>query len=91
MATKALCETHEQKLEQHEGRIQALEKTDAARVEQIKNLYETVGEIKQMVSDIRADVAALKEKPAKRWDTLIAYIVGGLVTAIISYFVGLKL
>lgn len=91
MAAKTPCEAHEQKITQHEERLQALERTDAARVEQIKNLYETVGEIKQMVSDIRIDLAALKEKPAKRWDTLIAYTIGAVVTAIISYLVGVRL
>lgn len=46
----------------HGSRIIALEKVSAAREEQVRALYQTVGEIKQICSDIRREVAEMGEK-----------------------------
>jgi uncharacterized coiled-coil protein SlyX len=40
----------------HDTRLGQLEKVSAAREEQVKNLYQTVGEIKQICADIKEQV-----------------------------------
>lgn len=69
-------------LDDHEDRIRSIETISAGREEQIKTLYITVGEIKQMVDGIRKDIMELKQRPAKRWDDVVGY---GLAAAVAGF------
>lgn len=69
-------------------RIESLEK-------KVDNLADVVGVLQAMqkdlehlskdVSETRSDVKELKEKPAKRWDTLVEKILWGVVGAVLTF------
>lgn len=61
----------------------------------VDNLADVVGVLQAMQKDLehlskdvtetRADVKELKEKPAKRWDTLVEKILWGVVGAVLTF------
>lgn len=69
-------------------RIESLEK-------KVDNLADVVGVLQAMqkdlehlskdVTDTRADVKEMKEKPAKRWDMLVEKILWGVVGAVLTF------
>lgn len=69
-------------------RIETLEK-------KVDNLADVVGVLQAMQKDLehlskdvnetRNDVRELKEKPAKRWDTLVEKILWGVVGAVLTF------
>ena len=69
-------------------RIESLE-------QKVDNLADVVGVLQAMQKDLehlskdvtetRADVKELKEKPAKRWDTLVEKILWGVVGAVLTF------
>ena len=69
-------------------RIESLEK-------KVDNLADVVGVLQAMQKDLehlskdvtetRNDVKELKEKPAKRWDTLVEKILWGVVGAVLTF------
>lgn len=69
-------------------RIESLEK-------KVDNLADVVGVLQAMQKDLehlskdvtetRRDVKELKEKPAKRWDTLVEKILWGVVGAVLTF------
>lgn len=69
-------------------RIESLEK-------KVDNLADVVGVLQAMQKDLehlskdvtetRADVKEMKEKPAKRWDTLVEKILWGVVGAVLTF------
>lgn len=69
-------------------RIESLEK-------KVDNLADVVGVLQAMQKDLehlskdvnetRNDVRELKEKPAKRWDTLVEKILWGVVGAVLTF------
>ena len=40
------------------------------------------------VKEIKVDVKNLAEKPAKRWETVVTYVIAGIVAAVIGYIFG---
>ena len=40
------------------------------------------------VKEIKADVKNLAEKPAKRWETVVTYVIAGIVAAVLGYIFG---
>lgn len=69
-------------------RIESLEK-------KVDNLADVVGVLQAMQKDLehlskdvtetRADVKEMKEKPAKRWDMLVEKILWGVVGAVLTF------
>jgi septal ring factor EnvC (AmiA/AmiB activator) len=92
MATTHPIQQHEQifsdmqkKLDDHESRIREVQEFTIRHEEQTKDLWRAVGRIEQLVTEIKLDIDKLKEKPAKHWDSLIGYIISGIVMLIIAY------
>ena len=91
-ATTHPIQQHEQmlsdiqkKLDDHESRIRDVQESSIRHEEQTKDLWRAVGRIEQLVTEIKLDIDKLKEKPAKHWDSLIGYIISGIVMLIIAY------
>ena len=78
-------EKHEATMQDHESRIQSLETAIAVQNEQIKNSYITLGEIKQMIADIRQEIVAIKARSGKKWDSLEALTLAALVSGVVGY------
>ena len=78
-------EKHEATMADHETRIQSLETAIAVQNEQIKNSYITLGEIKQMIADIRTEITAIKARSGKKWDSLEALTLAALVSGVVGY------
>ena len=77
-----------------EQSLKSLHKRQDKSDELVKSVYEMAVEMKSIredLNDIKNDVEEVKQKPAKRWDAIIAAIigaVGGSVgTGIISFFI----
>lgn len=87
MSAAHSVEKHEATMADHESRIQSLETAVAVQSEQIKNSYVTLGEIKQMVADIRAEIAAIKGRSGKKWDSLEALTLAALVSGVVGYII----
>jgi len=91
-ATTHPIQQHEQmlsdiqkKLDDHESRIRDVQESSIRHEEQTKDLWRAVGRIEQLVTEIKSEIEKLKEKPAKRWDSLIGYIISGIIMLIIAY------
>ena len=91
-ATTHPIQQHEQmlsdiqkKLDDHESRIRDVQESSIRHEEQTKDLWRAVGRIEQLVTEIKLDIDKLKEKPAKHWDSLIGYIISGIIMLIIAY------
>jgi len=67
------------KLEEENGTLHSLATSVAVMVEQVK-------QINTNVSTLKVEVKELKEKPAKRWDSLIDKIVWAVAGGIVAYF-----
>jgi len=72
-------------LENHDGRLRTIEQSGAVREEKIAALWIAVGKIERSVEMIQSAVQDLKQKPAKRWEQLIGYIIGALVAGAVGY------
>lgn len=78
----------ENKTSRNEGRIKKLE----AEHETMHNLVTSVSvmadkqvRIESDVKEIKTDLHAIAEKPAKRWDGLIDKVIYGIIGAVITY------
>lgn len=89
---------HERRLTEVEQRS----KSNAKRLEDVEkrqdnldNLVSSVAiiakeqdHIKSDVTEIKTDVKALTEKPAKRWDDMVDKTVWAVLAAVIAYYLG---
>ena len=78
-------ETIEGTLEAHDGRIRTIEQAGAVREEKISALWIAVGKIERSVEMIQTAVLDLKQKPAKRWEQVISYLIGAIVAGAVGY------
>ena len=90
--TQHPVEQHEQimhemqdKLIDHEERVRKLEESSTRYDEQQKNLWTAVGRIEQMINDMKSELKDISTKPVKHWDSLMGYIISGIVMLIIAY------
>lgn len=90
MLEKQMDQWRQQARETHQGifdRLLALEKSDSARAEQYKAIMDKLTELGDDLSNTAKSISALKEKPAKRWESIvekaITLAVGGFVTWIL--------
>ena len=44
--------------------------------------------VEQDVKEIKTEVKKINEKPAKRWETVVTYVIAGVVAAVIGYIFG---
>lgn len=91
-ATQHPIEQHEQimhemqdKLMDHEERVRKLEEFTTRSDEQLKQLWLALGRIEQMIADMKEDIKDISSKSGKRWESLLGYIISGVVMLIIAY------
>ena len=91
-ATQHPVEQHEQimhemqdKLMDHEERVRRLEEFATRSDEQLKQLWLALGRIEQMISDMKEDIKDISSKSGKRWESLLGYVISGIVMLIIAY------
>ena len=91
-ATQHPIEQHEQimhemqdKLMDHEERVRKLEEFTTRSDEQLKQLWLALGRIEQMISDMKEDIKDISSRSGKRWESLLGYIISGIVMLIIAY------
>ena len=91
-ATQHPVEQHEQimhemqdKLMDHEERVRKLEEFTTRSDEQLKQLWLALGRIEQMIADMKEDIKDISSKSGKRWESLLGYIISGVVMLIIAY------
>jgi hypothetical protein len=75
-----IFDTHERRLNGHADRLKKME-NDA---KDVQNFKETLDQIKKLIEKMTNQLEALKEKPGKRWDSLINQIITVLVGIIIG-------
>ena len=80
-----MMDTMQKQITDHEERIRALQEFSVRSDEQTKDLWRTVGRIEQMLAEIKSDIDKIREKPARRWESLIGYVLSGVVMLIIAY------
>ena len=90
--TQHPIEQHEQimhemqdKLMDHEERVRKLEEFTTRSDEQLKQLWLALGRIEQMIADMKEDIKDISSKSGKRWESLLGYIISGIVMLIIAY------
>ena len=91
-ATQHPIEQHEQimhemqdKLMDHEERVRKLEEFTTRSDEQLKQLWLALGRIEQMIADMKEDINDISSKSGNRWESLLGYIISGVVMLIIAY------
>jgi hypothetical protein len=86
---------YEHRFTEIEGKI----KTNSLRIDEIEkrqdNLDDLVGTVKVLadrekrvegdVREIKDDVKSLKDKPAKRWETVVTCIITAIVAALVGF------
>lgn len=86
--------TLEQREKSNTHRIDAIEQ----RQENIESLVTSVAvlaqeqeHIKTDVQEIKSDVKAMAERPAKRWDALVGVLISTVVGGVLGYIISLVL
>lgn len=78
----------EQRSKSNTRRIEVLEQGQVQLNELVTSvavIAEKQNEMSGKISNIQDEVKQLVSKPAKRWETLIGYVIGAVVTALVSY------
>lgn len=78
----------EQRALSNTRRIEVLESGQAQLHELITSvavIAEKQNDMAGRIAEIQDEVKSMASKPAKRWETLIGYVIGAIVTAIISF------
>ena len=104
-----MCENHsdllrriekiEQRQDQQDIEIEAVKLSGASTKEQVKTIFETLAEIKQMLRDynvemknaitaINIEIANIKQQPARNWDAVVSTLITAAVTAGAMYILG---
>jgi hypothetical protein len=83
-------ETIEGTLDNHDDRLRVIEQAGAVREEKISALWIAVGKIERSVEMIQAAVTDIKQKPAKRWEQAVGYLIGALIAGAVGYILGVK-
>lgn len=65
------------------ARIEAVEKSHAV----VNTKLDTINAV---VQEIKGDVKALSDKPAKRWETIVTEILKWVAVAVAAYFLSVK-
>lgn len=76
----------------HSSRINALEKVSAAREEQVRALFQSVGEIKQICADIKSELGSrlepLERSDGEKWKQAMGYVLAAIIAGAAGYLVG---
>ena len=77
--------------QRNEGRIKKLESENAVLHQLATSVAVMAEQLKTMntsVSTLTNEVEELKEKPGKRWDSLIGVIIGSIAGAVLAFILG---
>ena len=77
-----------QRAESNTRRIEVLEAGQVQLHELVTSvavIAEKQNDMSGRIAEIQAEVKSMASKPAKRWETLIGYVIGAIVTALISF------
>lgn len=77
-------ERNAQRLDEVEKRQENLDKLTTS----VSLLAEREERVETDVKEIKTDVKALAEKPAKRWDSLMETIIVAVASAVVAYILG---
>lgn len=80
--TEARAKSNTNRLDEHDQQIKELSNVYVA-LTKVDNKVENVN---TKVDTIEKDVKDIKEKPAKKWDSLISTLITCIATAIAGYF-----
>lgn len=78
----------EQRSKSNTRRIEVLEQGQAQLNELVTSvavIAEKQNDMSGKISNIQDELKQLIAKPARRWETLIGYVIGAVVTALVSY------
>lgn len=54
----------------------------------VKVLASREERVEEDVKEIKTEVKKINDKPAKRWETVVTYVIAGIVAAVIGYIFG---
>ena len=77
-----------QRAESNTRRIEVLEAGQAQLHELVTSvavIAEKQNDMSGRIAEIQEEVKQMASKPARRWETLIGYVIGAIVTALISF------
>ena len=70
------------------NRIAELEKMSSAQTAQYQSIMDKLTEMSTRLNDALATIAALKEKPGKRWESIVDKIIWAVVGAVVVFLLG---
>lgn len=69
-------------------RIASLEQAGASRDAQYQAIMDKLTEMSKRLDDALATVAAIKEKPARRWESIVDKSIWAVLAAVIAFVLG---
>lgn len=80
-------ELEEKMKKNHESHKDLYNKVNESQLK--RTIVETkIDEITRTLKEIKDDIAELKQKPTKQWDTFIAALITAIAGALVGYFFG---
>lgn len=61
--------------------VNAIDKTQGVVTSKLNTVIETLGKLQQAIDD-------LKDRPSKRWETIMSALIGAAVTTFIAFILG---
>lgn len=86
-ALRTLLDQHEKELQDHAGRITALEKWRTDSSVSTATIVAKLDMQTEKIDTLTKKIDAIEQKPTKRWETVITAI----ITGVISFVVGMLL
>lgn len=69
-------------------RISALEQSGASMTAQYQAIMEKLTEMSARLNEALATIAALKEKPGKRWEAIVDKVIWAVLAAVVAFVLG---
>jgi predicted nuclease with TOPRIM domain len=96
MVDKEMCEVNHKNINEKIDRLEVKHKEDCTRLEsrlnKVENTYEVIAKLTFEVSQMRIEMNALiprvndlEDKPAKKWEELMKYVLFTIIGGIIYY------
>lgn len=85
-AIEEKLDTHERRLNDHADRLKKIENENVGTAKDVQNFRNTLEDIKKLIEKMTIQLENLREKPAKRWDSLINQVITVIVGIIIGKF-----
>lgn len=85
---EAIANLEKRNSESHErlfNRLEDLEKKDSARDRDFAHMMERFGELVEDLKGVTNRLSSVEQKPAKRWDSFVGYIISAFVAGFIGF------